>query len=159
MGQPQPAPQPLTGAAQLSAQHERLLLELLPFKDARQFHEWLNSVYVLGSWHEFVRDYLAREPLAVELDKSKTAQKAKDALNSRKPEYLMYHPDKTAWTAEDHHVRFIVTVISDNMLKGLWSESDWKKRSIEIAKAVYEVLAFMRATHSVPDANPPRYEG
>ena len=27
------------GAPQLSTQHERLILELLPLKDARQFHE------------------------------------------------------------------------------------------------------------------------
>jgi hypothetical protein len=37
MGQPQA--QTPTGAPQLSTQHERLILELLPFKDARQFHE------------------------------------------------------------------------------------------------------------------------
>jgi hypothetical protein len=96
--------------------------------------------------------------MAPELDKTKTAQKAKDAINSRSTQFLMYHPDKTAWSAEDHHVRFIVTVIQDNMLKGLWSESDWKKRGIDIAKAVYEVLAFLRATAFATDSNPPRYE-
>ncbi|KAL2131263.1 hypothetical protein VTI74DRAFT_5318 [Chaetomium olivicolor] len=158
MGQPQPAQPPVIGTVQLSSQHERLILELLPFKDVRQFHEWLNSIYIRGSWNEFVRDFLARNPLAPELDKTKTAQKAKDALNSRSPQYLMYHPDKTTWSAEDHHVRFIVTVISDNMLKGLWSESDWKKRGIEVSKAVYEVLAFLRATSFTPDADPPQYE-
>ena len=97
--------------------------------------------------------------MAPELDKTKTAQRAKDVLNSRKPEFLMYHPSKDAWTPEDHHARFIVTVISDNMLKGLWSESDWKKRGLEIAKAVYEVLVFLRATAGTGvDMNPPRYE-
>lgn len=40
MGQPRPTqPPPLTGPAQLSSQHERLILELLPFKELRQFHE------------------------------------------------------------------------------------------------------------------------
>lgn len=96
--------------------------------------------------------------MAPEVDKTKTAQKAKDAINSRNLQYLMYHPDKSAWSAEDHHVRFIVTVVSDNMLKGTWSDGDWKKRSLEIAKAVYEVLAFLRATSFGPDALPPRYE-
>ncbi|KAK4157333.1 hypothetical protein C8A00DRAFT_11798 [Chaetomidium leptoderma] len=159
MGQPQPAQQPITSAAaQLSTQHERLILELLPFKDRRQFQEWLNSIYVRGSWNEFLRDFLVQNPLAPELDKAKTAQKAKDAINSRKPEYLMYHPDKGGWTAEDHHVRFIATIVSDNMLKGLWSESDWKKKNIDIAKAVYEVLTFLRATAFSPDSYPPRYE-
>lgn len=40
MGQPQASPSPLPGAVQLSSQHERLILELLPFKDLRQFHEY-----------------------------------------------------------------------------------------------------------------------
>jgi len=72
----------------------------------------------------------------------------------------MYHPDKEGWTSEDHHIRFLVTVISDNMLKGLWSDSDWKKRNIEIAKSSYEVLSFLRATHGPGiDVNPPRYDG
>ncbi|KAK4125958.1 hypothetical protein N657DRAFT_642716 [Parathielavia appendiculata] len=158
MGQPQPAQQPLAGAAHLSAQHERLILELLPFKELRQFHEWLSSVYVRGSWNEFVTDFLAHNPRAPELDKNKTTQKAKDAVNSRSTQFLIYHPDKGAWSAEDHHVRFIVTVIQDNMLKGLWSESDWKKKGLDITKAVYEVLAFLRATTFYPDANPPLYE-
>lgn len=41
MGQPahQSSQQPLAGSVQLSSQHERLILELLPFKDLRQFHE------------------------------------------------------------------------------------------------------------------------
>ncbi len=128
-----------------------------PFCNSR----WLNSVYVRGSWHEFLRDFLARNPLAPELDKTKTAQRAKELINARKPEFLMYHPNKEGWTAEDHHIRFIVTVVTDNVLKGLWSESDWKKRGLEIAKAVYEVLAFLRATTLptvVVDAHPPRYE-
>ena len=37
MGQPQASVQ--LGFASLSTQHERLILELLPFKEARQFHE------------------------------------------------------------------------------------------------------------------------
>ncbi|KAG7287068.1 hypothetical protein NEMBOFW57_006571 [Staphylotrichum longicolle] len=157
MGQPAQQ-QPLAGAVQLCSQHERLILELLPFKEVRQFHEWLNSIYVRGSWNEFVRDFLSRNPTAPELDKAKTAQKAKEAINSRTVQYLMYHPDKSSWTPEDHHVRFIVTVVSDNLLKGTWSESDWKKKSTEVAKAVYEVLAFLRATAFSSDSLPPRYE-
>jgi hypothetical protein len=43
MGQPQLAQQPLAGAVHLSAQHERLILELLPFKDLRQFHEYVSA--------------------------------------------------------------------------------------------------------------------
>jgi hypothetical protein len=112
MGQP-----PAAATSRLSAQHERLILELLPFKDATLFHDWLSSVYVQGSWAEFCRDFLSHNPLGPEPNKDKTAQAAKDAINSRKPQYLLYHPDKTGWVDQDHHVRFIVSVVSDNMLK------------------------------------------
>ena len=111
-----------------------------------------------GSWHEFQRDFLSLNPLVPEPDKAKMAQQAKDKINSRDPKYLMYHPDKDGWTAEEHHIRFLVTVITDNMLKGMWSESDWKKRSIEISKATYEVLSFLRATWKAP-VDPPSYDG
>ncbi|KAK0714891.1 hypothetical protein B0H67DRAFT_579398 [Lasiosphaeris hirsuta] len=157
MGQSKPLTQ--AAAAQISSQHERLILELLPVKDARQFHEWLSGIYVRGSWHEFLGDFLARNPLAPELDKAKISQLAKDAVNSRNPKYLMYHPDKEGWTSEDYHIRFISTVITDNLLnKGLWTDSDWKKKSLDITKAVYEVLSFLRATTLGADAQPPRYE-
>ncbi|KAK4449898.1 hypothetical protein QBC34DRAFT_462576 [Podospora aff. communis PSN243] len=160
MPMPQPQILPQGPSLRLSTQHERLILELLPFKDVVQFHEWLNSIYVRGSWYEFSRDFLSRNPLAPEPDKAKLAQQAKDAINSRNQKYLMYHPEKDNWTSEDHHIRFLVTVISDNLLKGLWSESDWKKRNIDIAKSCYEVLSFLRATAGpgVSD-NPPRYDG
>ena len=120
---------------------------------------WLGSVYVRGAWHEFARDFLAENPLAPEPEKEKVAQKTKEAINSRNPKYLIFHPDKDAWVSEDHHIRFMATVISDNLLKGLWSESEWKKKNVEIAKAIYEVLSFLRATTLGPDPSPPRYEG
>jgi hypothetical protein len=158
--------------SQLSMQHERLILELLPFKDAQAFHTWLGSDYVRGSWHEFRRDSAPMLPFSPssasgsgsggggrssgEPDKHKTSQAAKDAINSRKPKFLVYHPDKTAWTVEDHHIRFIATVVADNMLQGLWSESEWKKKAIDIAKAVFEVLVFLKAVDAV-DKEPPRY--
>lgn len=174
MGTPQP--QIPTAAVKLSSQYERLILDLLPFKDIRQFYEWvlpfvgsmtgrpdlttvyrwLNGVYVRGSWNEFVRDFSSYSE-APEPDKTKTTQRARDALNSRDPRYLMYHPIKEGWSVEDHYIRFIVVVISDNQLKGLWSESDWKKRGLEITKAVYEVLSFLRSVAVVP-VNPPSYE-
>lgn len=147
----------------LSTQHERLILELLPFKDTIQFHEWLNGIYVRGSWLEFCAAF----PLAVarslpEPDKTKTAQAAKDAISSRTAKYLLYHPDKTGWTSEDHAIRFIAAVVADNMLKGAWTESEFRKRGLEITKAVYEVLSFLRASAAVssgagPSDQPPRY--
>jgi hypothetical protein len=42
MGQPQLTPQRAPGGpSQLSSQHERLILELLPFKELGQFHEYV----------------------------------------------------------------------------------------------------------------------
>lgn len=141
-----------------SSQHERLILELLPFKDSVKFHEWLRGGMVRGSWGEFHRDFLTKVPADhSEPDKNKTAQTVKDAVLGRSPKFLAYHPDKTGWTRDDHHVRFIVTVIQDNMLTGLWTESDWKKRTIEISKAVYEVLFFLKASYYAADQNPPGY--
>lgn len=148
MGQP-PAP------THLASQHERLILELLPFKDRSQFHEWLQGPYVRGSWNEFCRDFLAQNPAVPEPDKTRTAQAARDALKSKSVKFLAYHPDKDGWTAEDHHVRFIVTVVGDNLLTKLWSEDDFKKRLIDVAKAVYEVLSFLRGATL---QNPPGYE-
>lgn len=141
----------------LSTQHERLILELLPFKDSAKFHEWLNSGWVRGSWLEFYGDFLTRTPNAAEPDKTRTAQASKDAINSRSQKFLVYHPDKTNWSTEDHHVRFIVTVIQDNMLKSLWSESEWKKKGIDIARAVFEVLCFLKSSYYRVDPHPPRY--
>jgi hypothetical protein len=80
----------------------------------------------------------------------------------------MHNPDKTGWTVEDHHVRFLVAVISDNMLDGLWSEKEWKKNAAGICGAVFEVLVFLKATAAAEGgfevgdgaaaADPPRYE-
>ncbi len=137
-------------------------LELLPFKDARQFHEWLSGPFVRGSWTEYQRDFLSRNPASPEPDKTKTAQAAKDAINGKNPKFLVYHPEKDSWGPEDHTVRFIATVVNDNMIKNLWSESDWKKRGVDITKAVDEVLSFLRATTAREQqflgSNPPRYE-
>ncbi|KXX78841.1 hypothetical protein MMYC01_204042 [Madurella mycetomatis] len=149
-------PQIPTASFKLPSQYERLILDLLPFKEIRQFYEWLNGVYVRGSWNEFVRDFNSYSE-APEPDKTKTTQRARDAINSRDPRYLMYHPIKEGWSVEDHYIRFIVVVISDNQLKGLWTESDWKKRGLEITKAVYEVLSFLRSVAVAP-VSPPSYE-
>ncbi|KAK1635137.1 hypothetical protein BDP81DRAFT_407574 [Colletotrichum phormii] len=163
-------------SSRVSSQHERLLLELLPFKDTTKFHDWLDSNYVRGPWNEFNADFLSRAiadaaaagvvgptglpagPSAVpEPEKVRTAQAAREALNGRKAKFVVYRPDKSTWTAEDHHVRFIVTLVADNMLQNLWYESEWKKKGLEIAKAAYEVLIFLKATMVYADPNPPSY--
>ncbi|ERT02602.1 uncharacterized protein SPSK_00576 [Sporothrix schenckii 1099-18] len=151
-----------TGSLRLSAQHERLILELLPFKDASQFREWL--AFLEGDWEEYCRDYLDpqyftalydesgnaveipdKAPSDPEPDKAATAQRAKDAINNQSVIFLAYHPDKTTWTPEDHAVRFLATAIADSLLRKVWGERDWRKRPLEIAKAVYEVLSYKRA--------------
>jgi len=155
--------------SRLATQHERLILELLPFKDASQFQEWLQSPYVRGSWGEFTRDYLSRTAaqgsprnngsvnLAEEPDKEATAREAKQALDGRSPRFMVFHPDKLGWTAQDHTVRFIATVVSDSMLNKVWTSSDWKKRDVQICKAVYEVLSFLRSTLDEEHQLPPSY--
>ncbi|TQW07439.1 hypothetical protein V2A60_003415 [Cordyceps javanica] len=141
-----------------SQQRERLILELLPFKDAGKFHEWLRSGPVQGSWREFQRDLLARVPAdRPDPDKGKMAQATKDAINARSQKFLVYHPDKSGWSPEDHYVRFMTIVILDSLLANLWSESDWKKRNIDICKAVYEVLFFLKAAHYMNQQAPPSY--
>ncbi|KAJ1331640.1 hypothetical protein MN608_05101 [Microdochium nivale] len=145
-------------STRFSTQHERLVLELLPFKDAAKFSEWLQSVYVVGAWREFCRDFLAENPASAEPDKTKTAQLARDAISSSDSKYLLYHPDKTEWLDVDHYARFIVVVVQDNLLKSLWSKDDAKKKSLEVHKAVFEVLVFLRATLLNHESNPPRYE-
>lgn len=150
------------GSLRLSAQHERLILELLPFKDASQFREWL--AFLEGDWEEYCRDYLDpqyftalydesgnaleipdKAPSDPEPDKTTTAQRAKDAINNQSVIFLTYHPEKTTWTPEDHAVRFVATAIADSLLRKVWGERDWRKRPLEIAKAVYEVLSYKRA--------------
>ncbi|WYZ46327.1 hypothetical protein EsH8_IX_000552 [Colletotrichum jinshuiense] len=161
----------LPAPPRVSSQHERLLLELLPFNDSAKFHEWLDGNFVRGSWIEFYTDYLSKAASAAgggraggaglsavpEPDKTRTAQAARNAINSRTPKFLVYHPDKAGWTAEDHHVRFIVTLVADNMLQNLWHESEWKKKGLDVAKAAYEVLIFLKATAVYVDPNPPGY--
>ncbi|CAK7227210.1 hypothetical protein SBRCBS47491_006492 [Sporothrix bragantina] len=150
------------GGLRLSAQHERLILELLPFKDASQFREWLT--FLEGDWEEYCRDYLDpqyftalydeagnaveipdKAPTDPEPDKGTTAQRAKDAINHQSVIFLTYHPEKSTWTPEDHAVRFVATAIADSLLRKVWSERDWRKRPLDIAKAVYEVLSYKRA--------------
>ncbi|OAA68896.1 hypothetical protein ISF_03271 [Cordyceps fumosorosea ARSEF 2679] len=141
-------------------QRERLVLELLPFRPPGQFHEWLRGGPVQGAWGEFQRDLLARAPADhpdPDPDKARTAQATKDAINGRSQKFLVYHPDKAGWAPEDHYVRFIAVVISDSLLANLWSESDWKKRNIDICKAVYEVLFFLKASHYMNQQAPPCY--
>lgn len=168
MGAPPPARQTISPSPNpirptntlLAAQHERLILELLPFKDSQTFHEWLQSDQVRGSFHEFTRDLLQKDRASPQQhfpdpDKEQTAKAAKEALEGKSPKYLLYHPDKSGWTPEEHHVRFIVTVAQDSALMKTWSLK--KEGPFAVAKSVYEVLCYLKASLVVADPNPPGY--
>jgi hypothetical protein len=130
-----------------SAQLQRLLIEMLPFRDAQQFHEWLAGPYVSGAWDEFRKEYLngtGPEP-PEEPDKAATCQVVRTVLHSSDPKYRLMRPDKTGWTAQDHTVRFMVSVVWDNFFSGLWSVRDYRVRPDHYVNVVYEVLGFLRA--------------
>ncbi|KAK2021971.1 hypothetical protein LX32DRAFT_221363 [Colletotrichum zoysiae] len=155
---------PSPSAPRVASQHERLLMELLPFGDTAAFRDWLDGPFVRGSWDEFCADYLslallsAGSPGAVpEPDKTRTARAARRALDAREPKFLVYRPDKTGWAAEDHYVRFVVTLVADNGLRNMWREPEWQRKRLDMAKAAYEVLVFLKATMVYPDPNPPSY--
>lgn len=143
----------------LAAQHERLILELLPFKDSATFHEWLQSDSVRGAFHELTRDLLRHErgqgQHVPDPEKEQTAKAARDAIESKVPHFLLYHPDKSSWSPEDHHVRFIVTVLQDNTITKTWSLK--KEGTMQMAKSVYEVLCYLKASMVVAEQNPPGY--
>ncbi|EGX92643.1 hypothetical protein CCM_04016 [Cordyceps militaris CM01] len=148
----------ISATSPFSQQRERLILELLPFKDAAKFHEWLRGGPVQGAWREFQHDLLTHVPAdRPDPDKAKTAQATKDAINTRSQKFLFYHPDKSDWSPEDHYVRFMTIVILDSLLANLWSDSDWRKRNLDICKAVYEVLFFLKASHYINHQDPPGY--
>jgi hypothetical protein len=145
--------------SRLATQHERLILELLPFKDAAQFQEWLASGYVRGSWAEFSRDFLALGDNVhlPEPDKEATCKEANKAVNDKSNRFMVFHPDKTGWGAQEHAVRFIVTVASDSLLNKVWSWGEWKKKDLHICRAMYEVLSFLRSTVNEEHQMPPIY--
>jgi hypothetical protein len=77
-----------SSSSAIATQHERLILELLPLRDAQHFRQWICGPFVRGSWDEFCRDFLIRFPGAPEPDKAKTTEAARNALNSKSTKYL-----------------------------------------------------------------------
>ncbi|KAG6133236.1 hypothetical protein E4U28_006258 [Claviceps purpurea] len=131
----------------LSVQNGRLVSELFPFKKLDKLKEWLKVDCMQGAWAEFMRDCVTKSPSesVADPDKCMIASAATSAIQYRNTKYLVYHPGKTAWTVNDHHVRFIVIVVRDNLLRDLWSEGDWRQKALEICKAVYELLCYLKA--------------
>ncbi|KAG6244590.1 hypothetical protein E4U23_006120 [Claviceps purpurea] len=137
----------------LSVQNGRLVSELFPFKKLDKLKEWLKVDCMQGAWAEFMRDCVTKSPneSVADPDKVKITDAARTAIElSGNIKYLMYHPDKTAWTVDDHHVRFIVVVVRDNLVRQLWSQGgssqgSWWQEKLEICKAVYELLCYLKA--------------
>ncbi|TLS28247.1 hypothetical protein PpBr36_00955 [Pyricularia pennisetigena] len=138
-------------SSRMAKQHERLVVELLPFETVEQFHSWLESAPVLGSWLEFRANCRHRD--LDEVEKSRAAQLTRDALDARSARYLVYHPDKQGWTLEDHVVRFMATVMRDAVLQGVWADAELRERTVDIAKAVFEVMCFLKAVDEQPSAS------
>ncbi|KAG5932303.1 hypothetical protein E4U60_005327, partial [Claviceps pazoutovae] len=114
---------------------------------AELLKEWLKVDCMQGAWAEFMRDCATKSPNESVVDPGKgtiteAARSAIDLLGNTK--YLVYHPDKTAWTVNDHHVRFIVIVVQVNLLRRLWSQGDWSQKKLEICRAVYELLCYLK---------------
>ena len=63
--------------------------------------------------------------------------------------FRMLHPDKRDWSAADHHVLFLVAVISDSLLEELWDKREWKNHLVRIVQAVYEVLVYMKTVQDM----------
>ncbi|MBE3042338.1 hypothetical protein IMZ48_07105 [Candidatus Bathyarchaeota archaeon] len=133
-----------------SAQHSRLLLHLLPFlKDSAQFVAWVGRAPVSAAWHEFVAALPDPNPdpsLDVVTPKVQVALMGTKLPATR---FRMLHPDKRDWSAEDHHVRFIVAVISDCLSEELWERKDWSSNPREIVRAVYEVLVYLKTVEGI----------
>ncbi|KAG6150561.1 hypothetical protein E4U37_005996 [Claviceps purpurea] len=133
-------------------QNGRLVSELFPFKKLDLLKEWLKVDCMQGAWAEFMRDCVTKLPneSVTDPDKGTITEAARSAIDLLgKNKYLIYHPDKTAWTLDDHHVRFIVVVVRDNLVRQLWSQGSWShgswsQKKLEICGAVYELLCYLK---------------
>ncbi|SPN98587.1 uncharacterized protein DNG_01632 [Cephalotrichum gorgonifer] len=133
----------------LTAQHLRLFLGLLPFKDPPEFLSWINRPPTQSAWSEFAASVSLphQDPgLTTLLPKVRDAVDASSLPEARTR--LMY-PDKRDWNSEDHHVRFIVGVICDSLLEELWTEKEWVEDPDRIVRAVYEVLVYLKGCEAL----------
>ncbi|KAL2106320.1 hypothetical protein VUR80DRAFT_6893 [Thermomyces stellatus] len=134
----------------LNAQHLRLLIYLLPtIQTISEFEAWLQRPPVLAAWTEFTAALSGLQP---DPDLGMITPMVRAALDQDTlphARFRMLHPDKRDWNATDHHVRFIVAVISDSLLEEHWDENEWNKHPARIVRAVYEVLVYMKAVRNV----------
>ncbi|KAG6079455.1 hypothetical protein E4U15_003743 [Claviceps sp. LM218 group G6] len=133
-----------------SEQHEQLFAEASPSgdpdksKDSTDIDDCIN---ITNSLEEFRRDCVIKSPRMSmsEPDKDRVAEAARNAINSCDSPYLVFHPNKTGWKVHDHYVRFVVTVIRDRMLRGLWLRA-WLQNGLELCNIVYEMLGNLTST-------------
>ncbi|KAK8051291.1 hypothetical protein PG993_002676 [Apiospora rasikravindrae] len=126
-------------ASQYTLRNPSMAQSSTPNIDANGAFSTQHADHVWVSWTEFPQDFLSGNTNIREPDKTRTARAAKEAIGLRTPKYVLYHPGKDGWSDQDHHVRFMAQIVTGNMLKGsLWSENDFRKRGLEITKAVYE---------------------
>lgn len=149
-------PRPQDAASILKSQHLRLLLDHLPFiNDGVQFDSWLRRAPVSVAWAEFTAAIPRPSPNP---DFSTVSPKARAALSvgASPPaaSFRMLHPDKSNWSAEDHHVRFIVGVINDSVLEKPNERKGWVEKPHGMVRAVYEVLVYLKATAGVEEEHP-----
>lgn len=139
-----------TSSEILDAQHLRLLIYLLPsIRTTSEFEAWLQRPPVLSAWEEFTAALPGLQPdpdLGVVTRISRAALDEDTLPHAR---FRMLHPDKSNWSALDHHVRFIIAVISDSLLEKHWDRMEWEKHPVRVVQAVYEVLVYMKAVKGV----------
>ncbi|KAG6035229.1 hypothetical protein E4U40_002717 [Claviceps sp. LM458 group G5] len=141
------ASQPMGNA---SEQHERLFAETSPSEDPEKPMESTNIddyIYAMDSLEEYRCDCVIETPSVSmsEPDKDRVVEAARNAINSCDSPYLVFHPNKTGWKIHDHCVRFVVTVIRDQMLRGLWLRV-WLRNRLELCNVVYELLVNLTST-------------
>lgn len=131
----------------LSRQHMRLLLYLLPFaEEPPQLETWLRRPPILAAWTEFTTALAGPHPDPCLSAINPKVRAALGSDNLPEARFCMLHPDKRDWSAGDHHVRFIVAVISDTMLEEQWDRGEDKNGLPNgIVRAVYEILVFLKA--------------
>ncbi|KAJ9162206.1 hypothetical protein NKR19_g1489 [Coniochaeta hoffmannii] len=147
-GSPPPSPDSSTHTLiihhAITAQHWRLLVDRLGFTNFQQLLRWLRSPFVFGAWATFRSDVLerARPGLLETPDRAMICQVVWAAVASA-DQNRGWVGDRTRWTAEDHIVRFMYSVITDNFVGGIWTVGEYLDRTEHYIDVVYEVLNFL----------------
>ena len=140
-------------ASVLNPQHLRLIIDPLPsIKDANEFSAWIRRAPVSGAWAEFT----AAVPHPSPNPDSSTIVGEANAVLEASPyipssKFLKLNPDKSDWSAADHHVRFVVAIISDCSVDARHRMEEWVRRYPASVRGIYEVLVFLKATSGLEE--------